>query len=101
MDIEKLVGKAQQESSEKINLDKQNAAKGLAKLVLAILNLIRELMENQAMRRIESDALSDDQIEEIGATLMTLEEKFEELREIFGLTPEDLEINLNNIIDLE
>jgi hypothetical protein len=51
-------------------------------------------MERQAMRRVESDSLTDEQLEELGLTLMRLEEKMEELKIIFGLETEDLNIEL-------
>ena len=67
---------------------------GLAKLVLTIIELLRQLMERQAMRRVESDSLTDDQLEELGLTLMRLEEKIAELKIIFGLENEELNIEL-------
>ena len=67
---------------------------GLAKLVLTIIELLRQLMERQAMRRVESDTLTDDQLEELGLTLMRLEEKIAELKIIFGLENEELNIEL-------
>ena len=67
---------------------------GLAKLVLTIIELLRQLMERQAMRRVESDTLTDDQLEELGLTLMRLEEKIAELKMIFGLENEELNIEL-------
>ena len=65
---------------EQLPLNSNNVEQGLAKLVLTIIELLRQLMERQAMRRVESDTLTDDQLEELGLTLMRLEEKMEELK---------------------
>ncbi|RSD25566.1 gas vesicle protein K [Mesobacillus subterraneus] len=64
------------------------------KLVLTIIELIRQLMERQAMRRVDNDSLTDEQLEELGITLMKLEEKMEELKKVFGLEDEDINIEL-------
>jgi hypothetical protein len=56
--------------------------------------LLRQLMERQAIRRVDAGGLSDEEIERLGRTLMLLEEKMAELREHFDLTPEDLNIDL-------
>ncbi|WP_223587729.1 gas vesicle protein K [Neobacillus bataviensis] len=79
---------------ERIPLDSNQVEQGLAKLVLTIIELLRQLMERQAMRRVESDSLTEEQLEELGLTLMRLEEKMEELKIIFGLEKEDLNIEL-------
>lgn len=79
---------------EKISLEPNNVEQGLAKLVLTIIELLRQLMERQAMRRVDKGNLSDSQIEELGLTLMRLEEKIYELKVIFGLENEELNIDL-------
>jgi hypothetical protein len=79
---------------ERLPLDSNNVEQGLAKLVLTIIELLRQLMERQAMRRVENNSLTDEQIEELGLTLMKLEEKMEELKFIFGLENENLNIDL-------
>ncbi|PGY08392.1 gas vesicle protein K [Bacillus sp. AFS031507] len=79
---------------ERLPLDSSKVEQGLAKLVLTIIELLRQLMERQAMRRVESDSLTDEQLEKLGLTLMRLEEKMEELKIIFGLEAEDLNIEL-------
>jgi len=66
----------------------------LVSLVLTLVELLRQLMERQAIRRVDRGGLTDEQIERIGTTLMLLEEKMTELREHFGLEPEDLNIDL-------
>ena len=85
---------------ERLPLDSNQVEQGLAKLVLTIVELLRQLMERQAMRRMESDSLTDEQIEELGLTLMRLEEKMDELKQIFGLENEDLNIDLGPLGNL-
>ena len=68
--------------------------RGLVQLVLTLVELLRQLMERQAIRRVEAGGLEDDQVEELGRTLMLLDEKMTELRDHFGLEPEDLNIDL-------
>lgn len=79
---------------QRIDSDPESVERGLVALVLTLVELLRQLMERQALRRVDVGDLSDAQIERIGITLMRLEEKMEELREHFGLTPEDLNIDL-------
>jgi len=85
---------------KKIEANPENAEKGLAKLVLTLIELIRKLMEKQAMRRVEAGSLSDEEIERVGETLMKLENKMKELKEILGLKDEELNINLGPLGDL-
>ncbi|MEH7177676.1 gas vesicle protein K [Neobacillus vireti] len=85
---------------ERLPLDSNQVEQGLAKLVLTIVELLRQLMERQAMRRVESDSLTEEQIEELGLTLMRLEEKMDELKQIFGLENKDLNIDLGPLGNL-
>lgn len=85
---------------ERINIDPKNVEKGLAKLVLTLVELIRKLLEKQAVRRVEGGRLTDEEIEKIGEALMKLESKMQELKEIFGLKDEELNINLGPLGDL-
>lgn len=78
----------------RVEVDRDQIERGLAGLVLTIVELLRQLMERQAVRRIDQGDLTDEQIERIGATLMALEERMAELRDHFGLAPEDLNIDL-------
>lgn len=80
--------------AERIDGDPDSVEKGLASLVLTIVELLRQLMERQALRRVDDGDLSDEQVDRIGLTLMRLEERMTELREHFGLEPEDLNIDL-------
>lgn len=86
--------------AERINIDPKNVEKSLAKLILTLVELIRKLLEKQAMRRIEGGSLTDEEIEDVGLTLMKLEDKMKELRGVFGLKDEELNINLGPLGDL-
>lgn len=92
--------KPQDALPKKIDANPENVEKGLAKLVLTLIELIRKLLEKQAMRRVEAGSLSDEQIENVGETLMKLESKMEELKQIFGLKDEELNLNLGPLGDL-
>ncbi|MBO9520837.1 MAG: gas vesicle protein K [Nocardioidaceae bacterium] len=77
-----------------VDADPETVEKGLVQLVLTLVELIRQLMERQAVRRVEAGDLTDDEVERLGRTLMLLEDRMDELREHFGLEPEDLNIDL-------
>jgi CRISPR/Cas system-associated endonuclease Cas1 len=78
----------------RIEVDRDGVEKGLASLVLTIIELLRQLMERQALRRVDQGDLTDEQVDRIGTTLMALEEQMDRLREYFGLSPEDLNLDL-------
>ncbi|PKM83847.1 MAG: gas vesicle protein K [Firmicutes bacterium HGW-Firmicutes-13] len=84
----------------RINADPENVERGLAKLVLTLIELIRRLMEKQALKRMEAGSLSDEEIERMGNTFMLLEERMEELKVVFGLENEELNLNLGPLGDL-
>jgi hypothetical protein len=79
---------------ERVNIDAEGVEQGLAKLVLTLIELIRRLLEKQAVRRMEGGGLSAEQVEELGLALMKLEEKMAELKAQFGLEDEELNIDL-------
>jgi hypothetical protein len=81
----------------RINIDAQSVEQGLAKLVLTLIELIRRLLEKQAVRRMEGGGLSPAQVEELGLALMKLEAKMQELKAQFGLEDEDLNLDLGPI----
>jgi hypothetical protein len=74
--------------------DPDDVARGLAQLVLTLIELLRQLMERQAIRRVEAGGLSEEQVERLGQALMALEQRMEELKEEFGLADEDLNLDL-------
>jgi Gas vesicle protein K len=78
----------------RIDADPESVERGLVSLVLTVVELLRQLMERQALRRVADGSLTDDQVEDIGRTLMALESRMAELREHFGLSPEDLNLDL-------
>ena len=67
---------------------------GLGKLVLTLVELLRQVLEHQAVRRMEGGTLSDQQVEDLGLALLRLQERMSELKDAFGLTDEDLNIDL-------
>jgi Gas vesicle protein K len=76
----------------RVDADPERVEKGLAQLVLTLVDLLRQLMERQALRRMESGTLTDDEVERLGETFMKLSERMDELKREFGL--EDRELNL-------
>jgi hypothetical protein len=84
----------------RINVDPEGLEQGLAQLVLTLVEFLRQLLERQAVRRMEGATLSDEEVERVGLALMKLEEKVHQLADQFGLTPSDLNINLGPLGDL-
>lgn len=82
---------------DRISADSDIVENGLAKLVLSIIELVRKLLEKQALRRMDAGNLTDDEIERLGSALMKLEEKMAELKRAFRLTDEDLNMNLGPV----
>jgi hypothetical protein len=80
--------------AHRIEADPETVGRDLARLVLTLVELLRQLMERQAIRRIDAGDLPDDTVEQLGLGLLRLEEAMTELREHFGLTPADLNIDL-------
>lgn len=84
----------------RIECTPENIDQGLAKLVLSLIELLRQLLERQAIRRMEGGSLSDEQIESMGSSLMKLEGKIREMAEQFGLTLADLNLDLGPLGNL-
>ena len=85
-----------------MDADREDVARGLAQLVLTLIELLRQLMERQAIRRVDAGDLDDEQVERLGQALMALEDRMEELKDIFELEDRDLNINLGplgNLLD--
>jgi Gas vesicle protein K len=80
--------------TRRIGADPENLQKGLAQLVLTIVELLRQIMERQALRRIDAGGLTAEQEERLGATFMELSLRMEELKEQFELEEEDLNLDL-------
>ena len=81
-------------SPGRMNLKQDDVKNGLGQLVLTLVKLLHELLEKQAIRRMESGSLSENQIERLGLTLMRQAQEIERLRKEFGLEEEDLNIDL-------
>lgn len=76
------------------NPEPEDVQRSVAHLVLTLVEFLRKLMERQAIRRMEAKTLTDDQVEAVGAALMTLEETIQDIGKRFGLTPEELNLDL-------
>jgi Gas vesicle protein K len=86
--------------SSRVTADPEKLEKGLAQLVLTIIELLRQLMERQALHRIEGGSLSAEEIERLGQTFMALADRMQELKDVFGLEDDDLNLNLGPLGDL-
>jgi hypothetical protein len=82
---------------DRVNVDPEGVEQGLAKLVLTLVEFLRQLLERQAIRRMDGGTLSDDEIERVGLALMRLEGKVREMAVAFGLDPDDLNLGLGPI----
>jgi hypothetical protein len=80
--------------TQRLETDPGSVERDLFKLVLTVVELVRQLMEAQALRRVEEGDLTDDQVEDLGVGLMHLEEAMEELKSRYDLTTADLNIDL-------
>ncbi len=79
---------------ERIDIDPDDVERGLAGLVLGLVELLRQVLERQAVRRMEGGTLTDEEIERVGLALMRLERKVRDLATQFGLDEDDLRITL-------
>lgn len=79
---------------ERINADAQGVESGLARLVLTLIEVLRKVLEHQAVRRMEGGRLTPEEIERLGLALSRLNDKMQDLKRVFGLTDEDLQIDL-------
>src|SRR5947209_13214312 len=87
---------------DRIDCSPENIEQGLARLVLSLVELLRRLLERQAIRRLEGGSLDDAKVEEMGQALRKLEQKIHEIGRAFGLRPEDLNLELGplgNLLD--
>ena len=79
---------------KRIDIDRNDVTKGIGKLVLTVVELLRELLERQAIRRMEGGSLTDEEVDNLGITFKKLNEKMNELKKFFGIEDEDLNIDL-------
>lgn len=78
----------------RLELDPEQVKNGLGQLVLTVVKLLHELLERQALRRIDAGSLTEEQIERLGFTLMRQAEEIDRLRQEFGLEEQDLNLDL-------
>jgi hypothetical protein len=94
-EIESLRAELQRQApAPRWNADPQDVQRSVAQLVLTLVEFLRQLLERQAIRRMERDSLTTEETEDIGLALMRLEETVRELADRFGLQPEDLNLDL-------
>jgi hypothetical protein len=79
---------------ERLETDENDIEAGVAKLVLTLVEFVRQVLEHQAIRRMEGGSLTDEEVERLGLALMRLQEKLQELKSAFGLKDEDLNVDL-------
>ncbi|MGQ0561908.1 MAG: gas vesicle protein K [Gemmatimonadota bacterium] len=77
-----------------IDASPEDVEAGLGKLVLTLIEFLRQILEHQAVRRMEGGTLTDEEVERLGLALMRLQERLAELKNQFGLEGEDLNIDL-------
>nr|AHE14607.1 gas vesicle family protein [uncultured bacterium] len=76
----------------RLDADPEELSRGLGRLVFAVLELLRELLERQAVRRVEAGSLTSEEVERLGLALLALKERLAELRDAFGIHEEDLQL---------
>jgi hypothetical protein len=86
--------------TRRLNADPEGLEKGLAQLVLTVIELLRQLMERQALHRIEGGTLTAEEIERLGQTFIALAQRMDELKQTFGLRDEDLNLDLGPLGNL-
>lgn len=99
-DLRRQLDAAERGTLARLECSPESIEQGLAKLVLGLIELLRRLLERQAVRRMEGGSLTEQQVEEMGQALMKLEEKIREIAAAFGLKPEDLNLDLGPLGNL-
>jgi hypothetical protein len=90
-EIERLAARA---APPRWNAEPEDVRRSVAKLVLTLVEFIRQLLERQALRRVDAGTLTAEQTEAVGLALMRLEETVRDIATQFGLAPEDLNLDL-------
>jgi len=102
-DLDRIAGEldhVQNAFPRRVNADPEKVERGLAHLVLTLVELLRQLMERQALRRMEGGTLTDEQLDQLGETFMKLNQRMEELKVEFGLEDRDLNLDLGPLGNL-
>ena len=93
-DLEIQLNELSRSLPERINAEPASAGQELGRLVLTLVEVLRKVLEHQAVRRMDSGTLSPEEIERLGLALLRLSERMDELKSAFGLRNEDLDIDL-------
>ena len=88
-------------SNQKVNLEGQKLQKGLSKLVLTIVELLRQILERQALRRVESGGLSVEEVERLGLAFIQIKQKITEISKEFGLNDGELDVSITSLLKSE
>jgi gas vesicle protein GvpK len=102
-DLQRIAGElehVQNAFPRRVNADPEKVERGLAQLVLTLVELLRQLMERQALRRMEGGTLTDEQLDQLGETFMKLSQRMDELKTEFGLEDRDLNLDLGPLGNL-
>ncbi len=79
---------------QRIDADPEHVEQGLARLALTLIELVRKVLEHQAVRRMDGGTLTPEEIERLGLALLKLNDRMQDLKTTFGLSNDDLEIDL-------
>jgi hypothetical protein len=93
--MKQKISRAKKVTVQQINLDGKNLQKGLAKLVLVVIELLRQVLERQAQRRISSGTLTREEVERLGLAFMQIKQTITDISEQFGFSPQEFDIRLN------
>jgi gas vesicle protein GvpK len=94
LELREEIARLQQLLPERIDLEPEDIERGLAGLVLTLVEFLRQVLERQAIRRMEGGTLSDDEVERVGLALMRLEQKIGEIATQFGLDQDDIQLRI-------
>lgn len=78
----------------RIETDEDDIESGVARLVLTLVEFVRQVLEHQAIRRMEGESLSDEEIERLGVALLRLQERLDEIKDVFDVDDEELNLDL-------
>lgn len=93
--MKQKISRSKKVTVQQINLDGKNLQKGLAKLVLVVIELLRQVLERQAQRRISSGTLTREEVERLGLAFMQIKQTITDISEQFGFSPQEFDIRLN------
>jgi len=93
-DLELRLNELSRSLPDRIKVEPDSAGQELGRLVLTLVDVVRKVLEHQAVRRMDSGTLSPEEVERLGLSLLRLNERMEELKSAFGLRDEDLDIDL-------